>query len=314
MKKRFLSLGIMIMMGVTVPINDYVYAEVISEIEQDVYDTSERIEYTYNDYVIDLINQMGENTTEENWKNNLSYLKDNYETIKKLSGVKMNLVDYYISEYSSQLEYENYISQQKDVEQFKVNDSKNNSIQSYTAVYSKSRSSVFFATSAVAYAKKYYNEYNSEYPNWDSYGGDCANFVSQCLVAGGLDMENGNSNTALNWYSYGNKCDTTQVSSSFRGANAFKNRFLVRAKNLLKINKGKSREYLFNNTNLGDAISFCKTYSDGTTIAKHTMIVVRKDYSSKTVYLAGHTGSTFDRDFYAQLNNYDCCYVFSMYK
>lgn len=314
MKKRFLSMGIIVMMGVTVPVNDHVYAEEISAIERDLYDTSEKTEYTYSDYVVDLINQMGGNTTEENWKGNLSYLKDNYEEIKKILGVRMNLVDYYISEYSSQVEYENYISQQKDVDQFKVNASNNYSTQSCTATYTKSRSSVFYATSAVAYAKKYYNTYNTEYPNWTSYGGDCANFVSQCLVAGGLAMESGNLNSALNWYSKGNVCDTNKVSSSFRGANAFKNYFLVRAKSSLKINKGQTREYLLNHTNLGDAISFCRTNSNGSAIAYHTMIVVGKDYSSKTVYLAGHTNATFNRDFYSALDNYDCCYVFSMYK
>ncbi|MBW9158994.1 amidase domain-containing protein [Clostridium sp. FP2] len=26
-----------------------------------------------------------------------------------------------------------------------------------------------------------YNTFNSSYPNWTSSGGDCANFVSQCL-------------------------------------------------------------------------------------------------------------------------------------
>ena len=311
MKKRFLSLGIIVMMGVTVPVNDYVYAEAISAIEQDLYDTCEKTEYTYSDYVVDLINQMGENTTEGNWKSNLSYLKDNYEEIKKISGVKMNLVDYYISEYSSQLEYEKYISQQKDVDQFKVNVSNDNSTQSHTTTYLQSRSSAFYQTSAVAYAKKYYKEYNPEYPDWNT---DCANFVSQCLVAGGLAMESGNSNSALNWYSYGNVCDTSKVSPSFRGANAFKNRFLVRAKSSLMINKGQTREYLLNRANLGDAISFCRINDNGTPIAYHTMIVVGKDYSSKTVYLAGHTNSTVDRKFYDALNNYDCCYVFSMYK
>lgn len=39
---------------------------------------------------------------------------------------------------------------------------------------------------AAAYAIRYWQNYNSDYPDFNSVGGDCANFVSQCLVAGGL--------------------------------------------------------------------------------------------------------------------------------
>ena len=41
---------------------------------------------------------------------------------------------------------------------------------------------------AVDYADKYWSNYNDFYPNYNSIGGDCANFVSQCLQAGGLPM------------------------------------------------------------------------------------------------------------------------------
>lgn len=41
---------------------------------------------------------------------------------------------------------------------------------------------------AVAYADKYWSNYNDYYPNYSTIGGDCADFVSQCLQAGGLPM------------------------------------------------------------------------------------------------------------------------------
>ncbi len=48
---------------------------------------------------------------------------------------------------------------------------------------------------AVAYAKKYWHEYNSRYKNYINLGGDCANFVSQTLgdprEGGGLPMDYG---------------------------------------------------------------------------------------------------------------------------
>ena len=41
------------------------------------------------------------------------------------------------------------------------------------------------AGAAVSYAKKYCKNYNKEYP---SFNGDCSNFVSQCLNAGGMNL------------------------------------------------------------------------------------------------------------------------------
>jgi len=49
------------------------------------------------------------------------------------------------------------------------------------------------SSNAVSYARKYWNNYNSSYRNYNSVGGDCCNFVSQCLKAGGL-------NTDRTWY------------------------------------------------------------------------------------------------------------------
>jgi len=51
------------------------------------------------------------------------------------------------------------------------------------------------AQAAVNYAEKHWKNYNSTdqkscdyYQNYSGRGGDCANFVSQCLIAGGLDL------------------------------------------------------------------------------------------------------------------------------
>ena len=42
--------------------------------------------------------------------------------------------------------------------------------------------------SAVKYAKKWCNIYNPSYKNYNPEGGDSANFVSQCLIAGGMNL------------------------------------------------------------------------------------------------------------------------------
>ena len=41
---------------------------------------------------------------------------------------------------------------------------------------------------AVEYARKYAVEYNRQYFHFDGIGGDCTNFISQCLLAGGGKM------------------------------------------------------------------------------------------------------------------------------
>ena len=42
---------------------------------------------------------------------------------------------------------------------------------------------------AVEYAKQWYNKRNTEYLEYDLYGGNCQNFASQCVHAGGMDMD-----------------------------------------------------------------------------------------------------------------------------
>ncbi|MDO5151203.1 MAG: InlB B-repeat-containing protein [Oscillospiraceae bacterium] len=42
---------------------------------------------------------------------------------------------------------------------------------------------------AVAYAHKYWQNYNPSYPNCNPIGGDCCNFVSQCIYEGGIPQD-----------------------------------------------------------------------------------------------------------------------------
>ena len=44
------------------------------------------------------------------------------------------------------------------------------------------------AGAAISYARTYCSNYNSAFINYRNLGGDCANFVSQCLMAGGQDF------------------------------------------------------------------------------------------------------------------------------
>lgn len=55
-------------------------------------------------------------------------------------------------------------------------------------------------SAVISYAKTYWSDYNPNYSNYNDIGGDCANFVSQCLHAGGLEMTDG-----WYWHSYSDR-------------------------------------------------------------------------------------------------------------
>ncbi len=51
-------------------------------------------------------------------------------------------------------------------------------------------------SNATQYALEFWNKRNSNYLNFDSLGGDCTNFISQCLFAGGYEMDY----TNMGWF------------------------------------------------------------------------------------------------------------------
>lgn len=50
---------------------------------------------------------------------------------------------------------------------------------------------------AIEYALNWWNKRNPKFFNFDNLGGDCTNFISQCLFYGGIPMNNINK---LGWY------------------------------------------------------------------------------------------------------------------
>lgn len=62
----------------------------------------------------------------------------------------------------------------------------------YVCEWEKSYSYNIFSTEgALGYAEYWWNKRNSHYADYSNVGGDCANFVSQCLIAGGLTLWKG---------------------------------------------------------------------------------------------------------------------------
>lgn len=70
--------------------------------------------------------------------------------------------------------------------------------------YSPPGSTPYNRNAAANYAENYCLKYNPSYKSYDSVGGDCANFVSQCLYAGGAYYIGFGINSSTNWW-YDNK-------------------------------------------------------------------------------------------------------------
>jgi len=269
--------------------------EIIEAIKEAVAQIEEYTQFEY--YVVDLINEAGASTTIDDWEFNLNYLKDNYDEISSNEDINIDYIDFYIGEYESEL------------------NSTADPDEGANPISVNTRAYIYYNRSAaVSYALKYWDTFNSAYPNWTSSGGDCANFVSQCLYAGGEKMVGStgasNATVATNWFSSGTAQNTSNVSSSWRGANAFKNCFVTKAKYYKRFDSSSTKTTLSNYAKVGDAVSFYSTNASGSYIAKHTMIVV--GFSSGDTILAGHTGPTKTTSLYTTLQGYDGCYIYSM--
>lgn len=227
---------------------------------------------TRENYIADLISSYsGTRTTTKAWEFNLDYLEEHYDEIMSLEGVNSIYVDLYIEDYE-------VVQATKNMPVSQVNEM-------------RTRASSYNYSNAVAYAKQYYSSYNSAYPDWTSYGGDCANFISQCLYAGGKSMKGtpGTSTAAQNWsnwFSKGTSCNTSNVSSTWRGANAFKSYWQSNASGYSTFSTVGSSSYSYGF--IGDAVSLLN--SNGS--AYHTLIIVGYDAANKDFVVAAHTSNT----------------------
>ena len=129
----------------------------------------------------------------------------------------------------------------------------------------------------VEYAKKWAYGRNPNYYNYDPVGGDCTNFISQCIYAGSnimnYDKQNG-------WY-YLNGNDK---SPSWTGVE-YLYKFLTTNRSVGPYGREVSLEEI----DLGDIIQLS---FNGTTFG-HSLVVVNKDESG--IYVAAHTFNTYNR-------------------
>lgn len=151
---------------------------------------------------------------------------------------------------------------------------------------------------AIQYALKHakYPDYNQKYKSWRGKGGDCANFVSQALSAGGLSQEHNpnNKDDKYNWYYK----DYYNQSRSWRGAAAFENfwgqKTSFKVFTIQDILDYENFKQIFSQYKPGDVIQLLrKNKENGSWEEYHTWIITGKTswwrWWNKDLYISGHT-------------------------
>lgn len=163
------------------------------------------------------------------------------------------------------------------------------------------KNSSYNRNNAVSYAKNWVTKANPSYANYINDGGDCTNFVSQCLKAGGMSFL-GSTSKAYNdssWFYYGSNYPNR--SSSWTDANYFRKHWGNTSSTNASDNYNRSYAYkeytvdvalrnwetIYNNLWPGDVVQYGPS-SGGTT---HSQIVIDYTSSSKTTTMAQHSDS-----------------------
>lgn len=133
--------------------------------------------------------------------------------------------------------------------------------------------------SAKEYAKKWAYQRNPAYYNYDSLGGDCTNFVSQCVFEGSKTM-----NYSKNGWYYK---DGNDKSPSWTGVE-FLHNFLINNKSVGPFAKKTQIEEL----DVGDIIQLS---FNGTTFGHSLFIVEKLGNSLDNIFVATHTFDSYGR-------------------
>ncbi len=165
-------------------------------------------------------------------------------------------------------------------------------------------------TAAKNYALNWWHRFNTDqYPNMEGMGGDCTNFVSQCMKAGGVPMDS-------SWYCY--KKNSTYLRPE-NGTQLDYSWNLKKPKNpwtslaeftsywypKTPVYQWSKQTYqqrhaeIYNmDIQLGDIVVLCSGVSGVVTVGNHAMIISAYDTAKKDFQLAGHTNA---RNYYALL-------------
>lgn len=145
------------------------------------------------------------------------------------------------------------------------------------------------------YAKIWAYGRNPKYYNYDPVGGDCTNFVSQCIYAG-LGQMNYSKNNGWYYINGNNK------SPSWTGVE-FLYQFLTTNRGTGPIGKQTS----INHLEVGDVIQL--SFRHG--VFSHSLIVVQKGTNIYNTLIAAHTYDTFGKSVHEySYSEYRCIHVY----
>lgn len=130
------------------------------------------------------------------------------------------------------------------------------------------------------YAKKWAYARNPQYYNFDELGGDCTNFVSQCIYSGVNTM---NYKKDLGWY----YIDGNHKSPSWTGVEYLYN-FLLNNDSIGPYGEETNRE----NLEIGDIVQLS---FDGRKYEHTTIIVNLNNILMNNIYVASHTYDVFNK-------------------
>ena len=140
------------------------------------------------------------------------------------------------------------------------------------------------------------------YNDYSGSGGDCANFVSQCLIAGGLSLHKG-----TNGDGYGVYPDTPRPSQNSYGTIPycdFLNTHLRNYQHTSVTFVNEATAYIPDEITIGDVIIFGEDPGDNW---EHAMVVIW-DNGTFDLGLAGHSSQVWNRSFWTEIgySSFDC--------
>lgn len=129
--------------------------------------------------------------------------------------------------------------------------------------------------SAVEYARRWALDRNPNFKDYEELGGNCTNFISQCINAGGIPMDHQGNNIMKQWYWYSDKSRTP----SWTGSQPFFE-YLINNNNDDTDNFGVyASESAYDELELGDLVQLIENGR-----AYHTMIISRILLDGDEVY------------------------------
>ncbi len=135
--------------------------------------------------------------------------------------------------------------------------------------------------SATMYAKKWWNKRNPKFYNFDELGGDCTNFVSQCLYAGGVQMDF----SPLGWY-YNS---LNSRSPAFSGVEQLFNYCVSNKKDV----GPRGKPVTIDELEVGDIVQLCQRKP----VFNHCLLItkIEKTPTLETIFVTCHTNDAHDK-------------------